>query len=177
MLRKEKQAVAEDLKKKLEGAKSVFLADFTGINVKDITRLRRDFRQSNIEYLVAKNTLIKRAVADSPLEGINDHLSGPTALVLSADEGIAAARIISKFATEHDSGLNVKAAMMASKVFDGSMVAKLARLPGREVLLAQLLGGLNSPIVGFVSVLKASIGNVVRVLDQIRNVKQSQENN
>jgi len=177
MLKKDKQAVAEDLKKKLEGAKSVFLADFTGINVKDITKLRRDFRQSNVEYLVAKNTLIKRAVADSPLEEINDYLAGPTALVLSADEGIAAARIISKFAKEHDSGLNVKVAMTANKVFDGSMVAKLASLPGREVLLAQLLGIFNSPIVGFVSVLKTTVGNLVCVMDQIRQVKQSQENN
>ena len=177
MLRKEKQAVAEDLKKRIEDATSILLADFTGINVKDITELRKDFRQSNVEYLVAKNTLIKRALADSPLKEIGDYLNGPTSLVLSSDEGIVAAKIISKFAKEHDSALEVKAAVMDDKIVDGSMVKSLAGLPSREVLLSQFLRGLNSPLSRLVYVLSGTIGRVVRVLDQVRQVKQSQEEN
>ena len=175
MLEKEKQAMVEDLKKKIEGATSIFLADFTGINVKDITELRRDFKQSNVGYLVAKNTLIKRAVADGLL--LNDYLRGPTALVLSPDEGIAAAKIISVFAKEHDSALNVKVAVMADKIVDSSKVKDLANLPGREVLISLLMGSLNSPLVGLVSVLNGTVSRVVRVLDRIRQVKQSPENN
>ena len=177
MLEKEKQAMVEDLKKKIEGATSIFLADFTGINVKDITELRRDFKQSNVGYLVAKNTLIKRAVADGLLVGLNDYLRGPTALVLSPDEGIAAAKIISVFAKEHDSALNVKVAVMADKIVDSSKVKDLANLPGREVLISLLMGSLNSPLVGLASVLNGTVSRVVRVLDRIRQVKQSPENN
>lgn len=177
MLRKEKQSVVEELKKKMEGASSIFLANFTRINVKDITTLRKNFRESNVEYLVAKNTLIRRAVADSPLEKIHDYLTGPTALVLTQDDGIAAAKIIDAFARDRESGLELKMALMADKIFDAEAVKVLARLPDREVLLARLLGGFNSPIVGFVSVLHGTLGRVVRVLDQIRQVKQSQENN
>lgn len=176
MLRKEKQAVAEDLKKRIEGATSIFLADFTGINVKEITELRKDFRQSNVEYLVAKNTLIKRALVDSPLKGIGDYLNGPTSLVLTPDEGIAAAKIINNFAKGHDSALEVKAAVVDDKIMDGSMIKSLASLPGREVLLSRLLGSFNSPLSGLVYVLSGTIARVVQVLDQIRQVKQSQEN-
>ena len=177
MLGKEKQVMVEDLKKKIEGATSIFLADFTGINVKDITELRRDFKQSNVEYLVTKNTFIKRAVADGPLAGLNDYLRGPTALVLSPDEGIAAAKIIGVFAKEHESALNVKVAVMADKIVDSSRVKDLANLPAREVLIARLMGSLNSPLVGFASVLNGTVSRVVRVLDRIRQVKQSPENN
>ena len=177
MLRKEKQAMVEDLKKKIEGATSIFLADFTGINVKDITELRRDFKQSSVEYLVAKNTLVKRAVGDGTLAGLNDYLNGPTALVFSPDEGITAAKIIGNFAKKHESVLNVKVAVMADKIVDSSTVKDLANLPGREVLMAQLLGSLNSPLIGLVSVLNGTISRVVRVLDRIRQGKQSQENN
>ena len=175
MLRKNKQAVVENLKNKIEGASSIFLADFTGINVKGITQLRRDFRASKIGYLVAKNTLIQRAVADGPLEKLNDYLNGPTALVLTQDDGVAAARLISEFAKEHKSGLEIKVAVMADQILDAETVKRLANLPDREVLLALLLGSLNSPLVTFVSVLNQTVGRVVRVLDQIRQVKESQE--
>jgi large subunit ribosomal protein L10 len=177
MLRKEKQAVAEDLKNKIEGASSIFLADFTGINVKDITTLRRDFRQSDIEYLVAKNTLIKRAIAGGPFEKLNDYLAGPTALVLTKDEGVDAVKIISNFSKDRALGMDVKVGVIDEKLIDAETVKSLASLPGREVLLARLLGGLNSPVVGFVHVLNGTLSRVVRVLDQVRQVKQSQENN
>ena len=175
MLRKDKSILVEDLKKKLAAANSIILTDFTGVNVKDISALRRQFRQASNEYLVVKNTLIKRAVADTPLEVMGPYLAGPTSLVLTGDDGVSAAKIIVKFAEEHQS-FTVKAGMLSQNLFDGVQVKKIAGLPSKEVLVAKLLGCLNSPITSLVFVLNDTIARAVRVLDKVRQAKQAQEN-
>ncbi|OGF97043.1 MAG: 50S ribosomal protein L10 [Candidatus Glassbacteria bacterium RIFCSPLOWO2_12_FULL_58_11] len=175
MLRKEKSHYIEDLKKKLAAADSIILTDFTGVNVKDISELRRQFRQASSEYLVAKNTLIKRAVADTPLEVIGPYLAGPTSLVLAGDDGVKAAKIIVKFAEEHQS-FAVKAGVLSQKLFVGDQVKKIASLPSKEVLVSKLLGCLNSPVTSLVFVLNDTIARAVRVLDKVRQAKQVQEN-
>jgi large subunit ribosomal protein L10 len=174
MQKKEKERVVEDLKQKLSASKSVILTDFSGISVKQITQLRKDFRAASIECLVAKNTLIKRAVDGTPLKGLEPYLKGPTALLLSPDEGIMAAKIIRKFA-EDTQKLAVKAGVLSDRVIDSAQVKSIASLPSREVLLARMMGCLNSPISGLVFVLNDLVGRSVRVLDQIRQAKQAQE--
>jgi large subunit ribosomal protein L10 len=175
MHKKTKAALVEDLRKKLTSAQSIFLTDFTGINVKDISELRKSFRESSVEYLVAKNTLIKRAVADTPLDQLEPYLVGPTALVLTEDDGINAAKIITRFAKEHEM-FSVKAGMMSEKVVDPGQVKSIASLPSREVILARLLGILNSPITGLVCILNGTVSRAVRVLSRVAETKQSQEN-
>ncbi len=175
MLKKEKTALVELLRERLTSAQSIFLTDFTGINVRDISELRRSFRESSVEYLVTKNTLIKRAVADTPLDQLEPYLVGPTALVLTDDDGVNAAKIITKFAQKHET-FSVKAGVMSEKFIDPGQVKSIASLPTREVMLSRLLGLLNSPITGLVYVLNDTITRAVGVLSRIAEAKQSQEN-
>jgi len=174
MLRKEKQTQVDSLREKLGSAESIFLTNFTGINVKDISQLRGQFRAANVEYLVAKNTLIRRAVADTPLAELESYLQGPTALVIAGDDGVRAAKIITKFCEDHES-FQVKAGVMSEKIIDAARVKDIARLPSREVLIARLLGAINSPIAGLVFVLGGTLARAVRALDQVRQLKEAKE--
>ncbi len=173
MLKKEKNAVVDELKAKLEKAGSVFLTDFSGVNVKDVSGLRSNFREAEVEYMVAKNTLVKRAVADTPWEGLVPFLEGPTALVISEDQGLAAAKIIAKFRESHES-FTPKAGMMSEQVVDTATIEQLAKLSSREELLGRLLGSMNSPITGLVYVLNDTIARAVRVLSQVATARESE---
>jgi len=175
MLKKEKVALVEDLRKKLTGAQSIFLTDFTGIDVPDISQLRRSFRESSVEYLVAKNTLIKLAVADTPLDQLEPYLNGPTALVIAGDEGVSAAKIITNFAEQHES-FSVKVGVISEKIIDPGQVKNIASLPTREVMLSRFLGCLNTPVSGLVYVLNDTIARAVRILGRIAEAKQAQQN-
>ena len=175
MLKKEKTVLVDKLKKRLGTAKSIFLADFTGINVKDVNALRRAFQKASIEYMVAKNTMIKRAVADTPLKPLEPYLNGPTALVIVDNEGVEAAKIITKFAEDHQS-FAVKIGVMSEKFIQPGQVKNIARLPTKEVLVARLLGTLNAPIANLVFVLNGTLSQVVRVLDQVSKTKQPEKN-
>lgn len=174
MLRKDKTKVVEDLSRKMAAAQSIILTDFTGINVKDMTELRKVFREASIECLVAKNTLIRRAVKGSVYEKELDRfLSGPTALIISGNEGIDAAKIIKKYADEKQK-LQVKAGVLSEKVIDSGQIKEIASLPTREVLLAKLCGSLNRPVTSFVYVLNDMIARTVRILDQVRAAKEAE---
>ena len=171
MLKKHKVSVVDDLKDRLSKAESIFLTDFTGVNVKDVNDLRNEFRQADVEYLVAKNTLIKRAVAESPWEGLDSYLEGPTALVISHDQGVTAAKIISKFRESHES-FKPKVGMMNEQVVDAAMIEAMAKLPTRDELISKLMGSLNAPITNLVYVLNDTIARSVRVLAQVAKAKE-----
>ena len=171
MHKKQKVSVVEDLKDKLGSAESVFLTDFTGVNVKDVNSLRNSFREAEVEYLVAKNTLIKRAVAESPWQGLEEFLEGPTALVISKDQGVTAAKIISKFREDHES-FKPKMGMMNEQVVDAAMIEAMAKLPTRDELISKLMGSLNAPITNLVYVLNDTIARAVRVIGQVAAAKE-----
>jgi large subunit ribosomal protein L10 len=174
MRRKEKANVVDQLKDKLGKAESVFLADFTGINVKDVNELRTKFRDAEVEYLVAKNTLIRRAVADTPLADLDPYLEGPTALVISSDQGVTAAKIIDEFRGEHDA-LKLKGGILSEKIIEAATIEELAKLPTRDELIAKLMGSLNAPVSRLVFVLNDTIGRAVRVLAQVAQSKESED--
>jgi large subunit ribosomal protein L10 len=173
MQKKAKTAVVDDLKTKLENAESVLLADFSGVNVKDVSSLRNSFREANVEYLVAKNTLVKRAFVDSPWQGLEPYLEGPTALIISEDQGVTAAKIISKFREDHKS-FTPKAGMMSEQILDVNTIEEMAKMPTRDELIAKLMGSLNSPITGLVYVLNDTVARAVRVLSQVAKAKENE---
>ncbi|MBW7995800.1 MAG: 50S ribosomal protein L10 [Candidatus Glassbacteria bacterium] len=172
MNKKEKQAAVDELKDKLSRAESVFLTDFTGVNVKDVSGLRNSFREAEVEYMVAKNTLVRHAVQDTPWQSLEPFLVGPTALVISSDQGVTAAKIISKFRENHE-GFKPKVGMMNEQVVDASTIEQLAKLLTRDELIAKLMGSLNSSISGLVFVLNDTIARAVRVLAQVAKAKES----
>src|SRR5436305_4928605 len=150
MKRPEKERLVAELKAKLDGANALYYADFTGLNVKRMTDLRRRLRKANVEYVVIKNTLALRAVNESGLVGTR--LKGPTGLVVAKD-AVAAAKVLADFAKENDQRPAVKGGLLEGKQLNVEQVKKLATMPSREQMLAELAGGLQAPLAALAGAL------------------------
>ena len=135
----QKQVVIDEIKEKFANAKSIVLFDPRGLKVSEVTELRRNLRESGSDYKVYKNTLTKRAIADSGLE-LDSYLEGPTAISFSSDE-LAPVKIISEFAKNHEA-LELKAGVVEGKVANVEELNSYAAIPSREGLLTMLAGGL-----------------------------------
>jgi len=169
-----KQAQVAELKEKLTGSKGAVLTDYRGLNVALDTKLRRKMREAGVEYRVVKNTMTRIAAQEIGLDELVPYLEGPTAIAFSATDPVAPAKVIADFVKEHKlKTLTVKAGIVEGKVIDADGVKALANLPPREVLLAQVLAGMQAPIAGLVNVLQGSIRKLVYVLDAIREQKKS----
>ena len=155
-----KQSDAEELKSKFEKAKLVILADYSGINVADITKMRADLRKDSCEYVVAKNSTLKFAVKGTDFEGISEQLEGPTAVCFSYDDYVTPAKVLYDYAKDSEF-YKIKGGIMDGKVISSEEIIKLAKLPSREMLLTQLA-----------TVLLANIRNLAVVLDQVRQKKE-----
>ena len=170
VLEQKKQIVAELSEKMKKSCAGVFV-DYKGVTVADDTKLRADLRSAGVDYSVVKNTLLKLAVKDAKIDGIADVLSGTTALALSQEDYVAAAKILCKFA-DGSKTFKVKAGFIDGRAISSAEVEDLSKLPSREVLIAKALGGLNAPITGLVYVLNANITGLARVLQAVAQ-KQS----
>jgi large subunit ribosomal protein L10 len=166
----EKERLVTELKNKLTGANALYYTDFTGLNVKRMTELRRRLRKANVEYVVIKNTLALRAVNDSGLVGTR--LKGQTGLVIAKD-AVAAAKVLADFAKENDARPAVKGGLLEGKSLDVDQVKKLATMPSRQQMLADLGAGLQSPMAAFVGTLS---GVFYMFAGALEGLKQQREN-
>jgi large subunit ribosomal protein L10 len=146
MKKTEKEQLVSDLRAKIAGAQALYFTDFTGLNVKRMTELRRRFRRAGVEYVVIKNTLALRAVNEAGLTG--SRLKGPTGVVVASDP-IAAAKVLVDFAKEHDQRPATKGGIYEGKAVDEAAVKRIATLPTREEALSQFAGCLNSVLMMF----------------------------
>jgi len=173
-LKKEsKQQVVAEMHDKLQRANAVFIADFRGMNVGKATELRNELRKNSVEYKVVKNTLLDLASRQTDKESLQPLFVGPTAVALSYDDPVAAAKILSRFAKEQQATFKLKGGILTGKPLTVADIQALAELPSREVLIAKLLGTMQAPMTNFVGVLAAVPGSFVRALDAIKNQKQS----
>jgi large subunit ribosomal protein L10 len=171
---KEKQQSVAELKEKLSTTKGAVLTNYRGLTVAQDTKLRRKLREAGVEYRVFKNTMTRIAAKEAGIEGLDIYLEGPTAIAISYTDPVAPAKIISEFVKENKlQALEVKAGLVEGKVIDASGVKALASLPPREVLIAQVLAGMQAPIAGFVNVLSGTMRNLVYALDAVRQQKES----
>lgn len=165
-----KEQVVNEIKEKFQRAEAVVLVDYRGLNVAEVTELRKRFREAGADYKVYKNTLMTRALTELGIEELIPYLTGPNAVALGYDDPVVPAKIISEFAKDHEK-LEIKAGMISRKVIGAEGIKSLASLPSKEVLVAQVLGGLNAPITGFVNVLQGNIRNLVYALNAIAEKK------
>jgi len=165
----EKKVIVEALEQKLSAPSGVFV-DYKGITVAEDTALRRELRNAGVEYAVVKNTLTRFAAKNVGLEGLDEILNGTTALAISTTDMIAPAKILVEFAKKNPK-FKIKKGFVEGKVIDANGVTALAELPSKEVLIAQVLGGLNAPISGFVNVLNGNIRGLVVALNAIAEKK------
>lgn len=169
----EKQQVIEALANRLAGARAVYLTDFTGLDVQSLTDLRARLRKAGVEYMVVKNTLALRAVGGMELPDIAEFFNGPTGLVIGREDAVAAARVLEEFAREHDDRPAVKVGIVERRKVTAEQVGRIAKLPPREQLLAQLAGVMQAPLAELAFVLQAKLQEAVGLLEALREQKQS----
>jgi large subunit ribosomal protein L10 len=170
ILEQKKQQVAqlaEDFKKANVGV----LVNYEGITVEKDTKLRKQLREAGCEYKVVKNTLLSLAFKEAGIEGLEEHLHGATAIAYSDSSYTDAPKILSDYAKDNES-FTVKAGFIDGGSVDAKSIDELAKLPPKEVLVAQVLGGLNGPIQGFANVLTGTLRGLVIALNAIAE-KQS----
>jgi large subunit ribosomal protein L10 len=169
MKKSEKEQLVSELAQKLRGASALYFTDFTGLNVKRMTDLRRRLRKSGVEYVVIKNTLALRAVNESGL--VSERLKGPTGLVLARD-AVTAAKLLSDFAKENDAKPTVKGGLLDGRALDSAQVKQLATMPSRDQMLAELGAGLQSPMAAFVGALNGLLYMFAGALDALKTQRE-----
>ena len=151
-----KKAEVAAIAERLQGACAGVIVDYKGINVADDTVLRKELREAGVEYTVTKNTMIELAIKGTELEGLSDCLAGTTALATSNADYVAAARILSKFASTHKN-FTIKSGFLDNEVISLDKIDSLAKLPSREVLLATVCNAFNAPISAFARAVQAIV--------------------
>ena len=169
MKRTDKEQLVIELKEKIAGAQALYYTDFTGLNVKRMTELRKRLRKAKVEYVVIKNTLALRAVNESGLVG--ERLKGPTGLVMASDP-VGAAKIISDFAKENDQRPSVKGGMLAGTAINAAQVKRLAAMPSREQMLAELGAGLQSPLSAFLGAMNGLLMTFAGALEALKTQRE-----
>jgi len=161
--RNEKRQVVADFSKKMEGFQAAILTHYRGLNVEQINTLRRRLRDEKISYHVVKNTMMKLAAKGTDLEKITNYFKGPTAIAVSHDDPISLARIITEFVKTQPL-LEIKIGLIQGRVAPPDEIKALATMPSREVLLAQILGGLQGPAQEVAGVIQSGLQQIVGVI-------------
>lgn len=165
MAKEEKTKAIEELQQTFDKCTVGILTDFKGIRANDIANLRRQLRKAGVQYKVVKNTLARFAAEKSGKSNLAEYFKGPVAIAFGFGEVTQPAKILSDFIAGTKLTLSIKGGFLGVRILTPQEVTELARMPSREVLLARVLGGMQSPIVGLVSVLAAPVRGLVNVLD------------
>lgn len=153
-----KAAIVEDVAKKFEDASSAVVVDYRGLTVAEVTDLRKQLREAGVEMRVIKNTFLKRAADKTGYEGLDELFAGPTAVAFASEDVAAPARILVKFAEDHDA-LEVKGGMIEGKVATLEEIDALSKLPDRDGMLSMLVSVLQAPVRNFAYAVKAVADN------------------
>jgi large subunit ribosomal protein L10 len=165
----EKQAVVAEVAKQVSGAQAIVMVENRGMAVADMTRLRAKARASGVYFRVVKNTLVRRAVAETPFASLADRMVGPLAYGIGPDP-VAVAKVLNDFAKGNEKFV-ITGGAMPGQVMSAKDIAVLAALPSREELIAKLLGTMQAPIVKFVRTLNEVPSRFVRTLAAVRDAK------
>lgn len=176
MKREVKEAFVEDFRNRIERAPIVYLTDFSGLDVKSITILRDQLRESGAEYLVVKNRLAKLALAE--VDGYPDlstALRGPTGVIFAYEGAVEPAKAVSDFAKEHEDRPVFKLGVLDGGLLEAGEISRLAALPPRDHLLAELLGSLQAPMSSLAGLMQAKVQELHGLLRALGREKEQQE--
>ena len=169
-----KEAAVTELAEKLGSATAFYLTDFTGLNVKNMTSLRAKLRQAGVDYMVVKNTLAQRAVEGLDIPDIASFFNGPTGLVIGVEDAVTAAKVLEDFAKEHDNRPTVKVGVVDRRTVTADQISRLAKLPPREQLYAELAGAMQAPLSQLAWVLQGMLGEFVGLVEALRAQREGQ---
>lgn len=167
----QKQAVVAEVARQVAGAQAIVMVENRGMAVADMTQLRAKARASGVYFRVVKNTLVRRAVAETPFAGLADRMVGPLAYGIGPDP-VAVAKVLHDFAKTHDKFV-IAGGAMPGQVMSAKDVSALALLPSREELIAKLLGTMQAPVAKFVRTLNEVPARFVRTLAAVRDARQA----
>lgn len=168
-----KQAVVDELAGKLSSAKAFYLTDFTGLSVKKMTSLRAKMRAEGVEYLVVKNTLALRALEGLDVPDLAEFFRGPTGLVIGVGDPVAAAKVLSDFAKENEDKPAIKVGIVERQQLGPAQVGRLASLPPREMLLAELAGAMQAPLAQLLFLMQGKLSEFMGLLEALRAERDS----
>ena len=168
----QKKAVVSEATQIFSAAEAAVLAEYRGLSVAQITELRSEARDNVVDIRVVKNTLARRSVSGTPFECLSDHFVGPV-LISSAGDPIAVAKVVSKFAKDHEA-LKIMVGVMNGDLIDKSTIQMLAKMPSRDELLATLMATMNAPLEKFVRTLNEVPGKLVRTMAAYRDSRQAE---
>lgn len=149
-----KKQIVEEIVGKFRDSVSTIIVDYRGLNVAEVTELRKKLREANVEFKVYKNTLTRRAVEQTEINGLEEFLTGPNAIAFSSEDVVAPAKVLSEFAKDHEA-LEIKAGVIEGNIATVEEIKAIADLPSREGLLSMLLSVLQAPIRNFALATKA----------------------
>jgi large subunit ribosomal protein L10 len=167
MNKTERQETVQSLTEQFKASPNMYVTDFTGLSVLRMTDLRRRLKAAGVSYIVVKNTLAQRALAANSVTALDDHLAGPTGLVLAGKDPVAAAKVLTDFAREFEKP-GIKIGLVDGRPVTADQVKRLASLPPREVLLAQLAGTIQAPVAQLAGVLNGVLYQMVGALEALR---------
>lgn len=168
----EKVEAVKQLAERFERATSVVVADYRGLNVEQINRLRKQMREASVECKIAKNRLVKLAVQASGYDALDDVLQGPSALAFGYDDVVTPAKVIAKFGKDNEF-LKIKGGWLDRRSMTVQTIEDLARMPSREELLGRLVGSLNSPVTKLAMGLKQTVSKIAYALQAVSEAKQA----
>jgi len=163
MKREEKKQVTDELTESFRESGAIYLTDFTGLSVAEMTEFRDRLAEEGVRYRVVKNTLALRALSDSDLPDIADHFSGPTGLVLGQDDPVAPAKVLTRFADEHGDRPTLKVGVVESRVVEPAEIEDMAELPSQEELLGSIAGSLTASVGGMAGILGRILGDIADI--------------
>ena len=166
-----KVAKLDEINASLNEAKSIFLTDFSGLTVEEVTRLRAEFRKQNVKYLVVKNTLARISAREHGFDVLVPYLHGPTALAIAMGDPVAPVRVIFDFKKDKEKPA-IKAALLEGQLLDQKAAEEVRNVPSREVLLARALASMQAPATNMAGVLAAIPRKLVYALNAIKATKQ-----
>ena len=172
--RNEKTEAIAELAERLAASDTIFATDFRGLTVKQLSDLRVRLTAAEVEYTVVKNTLARRAAAETGREALLPYLTGPTGLAWVKGDPAAAAKVLDEFAGQHADALSIKGGLLEGVDLPVADVTRLAKLPSREQMLGQLASGIASPLSGLAGGLSNLIGGLARTLGALQAQKAAE---
>lgn len=172
MKRSAKETFVAEFRERLDRAPVLYLTDFSGLDVKSMTVLRQKLKENGAEYLVAKNRLVHLALQETEFPDLSEALVGPTGLVFGYEDAVGPAKALTEFAKEHGDRPVFKLGVLENKLLEPAQIDRLAKLPPKEQLLAELAGAMQAPLAALAAALEAKLQEMAGLLDAYKAKKQ-----
>lgn len=171
--RDSKKEILQDLIEKLKESKGVVLTDYKGMNVSQISSLRNELKEKNVEFKVFKNTLMEKASEELNVKDLTKDLIGCTAIAFCSDDGVTPARLLKEYFKKNKIDLKIKSGLIDGRVFSPEKIMEIASLPSKDVLIAQMINGVKSPLYSLVFVLQGPLKGLIYTLEAVRKQKEA----